>query len=112
MDCQPDDCDEVLYPHPQSFSPSNPPYCDVLCSIVSNLTCDVHEDQVLNGVGIMQPTCDIIHDDYVGELIAEPESTKKDDSIPSTPLLHHSDISPKFFISDESCENLVFNDVD
>ena len=93
LDHQFNDCDEVLSPCPSSFGPSNPPDCDVLCSPISNLTCDVQEDQALDGVGVEQPTSDIIHNDYVGEPRAEQESATKDDSLSSAPLLHHPDIS-------------------
>ena len=111
MDCQSNDCDEVLSPCPPSFSPFDPPDCDVICSPISNLSCDVHKDQVLDGFGIEHPTCNIIHDDYVGEPVADQEFATKDDSLPSTPLLHHPCISHDSVIFVESCENLVFDDV-
>lgn len=65
---------------------------------------------MLDEDGVEQPTCDIIHDDYVGEPRNEQESLKKDDSLPSTRLLHHLDIFHDSVIFVESCENLVSND--
>ena len=52
LDCDFDGCDEVLSPRPPSFGPSNPLDFDVLCSPISNLSCDFHEYQVLYGVGV------------------------------------------------------------
>lgn len=66
---------------------------------------------MLDGAGVEQPTCDIIHGDYVGETIAEQEYATKDYSLHSAHLHHHPDISHDSIISVESCENLVPDDV-
>lgn len=51
LDCDSDGCDEVLSPCPPSFGPSVPLDFYDLCSSISIFSCDVHEDQVLDGVG-------------------------------------------------------------
>ena len=56
---------EVLSPHPPSFSPFDPLNFGFLCSSVLDPSCDVHEDQVLDGFGVEKPTCDVIFYEYV-----------------------------------------------
>lgn len=63
-----DGCDEVLDPCSPSFGPFAPLDLDVLCSPVLNFSCDVHEDQVMDGVGVKQPNCDIILMSVCGNL--------------------------------------------
>lgn len=108
LDCQFDGCDEVLSCHTPSFGPFDPPDCDVLCSPMSNISFDVHEDQVLDGVGVEQPTCGIIFDEYVWEY--EQESVVKDDLLLSTPLPHYPNIFHDSIILVEPCEKSVFVD--
>ena len=43
----------------------------------------MNEDQVVDGVGVVQPTCAIIHDEYVQE--SKEELAVKDDSLPTMP---------------------------
>lgn len=52
-------CHLVLSPHPWSFGPFYPLYFGVLCSSVLDLTCDVHEHKVLDGIGVEKETYDI-----------------------------------------------------
>lgn len=52
LDCEYDGYIEVLSPHPPSFGPYNPPYCEFFFSHVSNISFEFHEDQVLDGFGV------------------------------------------------------------
>lgn len=63
----------------------------------------MNEDQVLDGVGVMQPTYTIIHDECVGE--SKEELAVKDDSLPAAPHLLHPDIPCDSAITDFPCEN-------
>jgi len=63
----------------------------------------VTEDQVVEGVGVMQPTCTIIHDECVGGSKEEP--TVKDESLSTTPHLLHLDIPCDFSTADFPFEN-------
>ena len=74
----------MLSPCPLSFGSSDPTDCDALCSPILNLFFNVHEDQVLDGVGFEQPTHNIIFDEYVWE--SEQESVVEDDLL----LIHRS----------------------
>lgn len=95
----------VLSPHPLSFDPIDLLDFGVLCSFVSNLTCDVHEYQV---VGVEQPTYAIIFYAYVWEF--EQESTVKDDLLLHAPHMLYPDIFYDSSISVPYCEN-AFPDV-
>jgi len=99
LDCEFHGYAEVLSPYPPSFVPSVRLDCEFWCSLVPNLSCNLHEDQVLHEVGFEQPICDMIHDDYVWEPIAKQESMTMDDFLPSTHLLHHPDIFHDSIIS-------------
>jgi len=101
----------VLSPCPPSFGPSDPPDCDVLFSPISNLSCNAHEDQVLDVVGVENPTYNIIFDEHVCEYKYEQEFAMKDDFLPPTPLLHYLVIFHDFVIPIESCEKSIFVDV-
>ena len=103
LECGSDGCDEVLYPCPPSFAHYDSPYFDVLCSTVSHFSSDVHKDQVLDGVGVEKPTCDIIFDEYVWE--SKQESVVKDDLLFFAPLLHYPDIYHDSTIFVQSCQN-------
>lgn len=83
----------------------------MLCSPTSNISFDVHEDQVLGGFSVEHPTCDIIFDEYVWESKFEQQSTMKDDLLPPTYLPHIPDIFHDFGIPFESCENSFYVDV-
>jgi len=63
----------------------------------------VSEDQVVDGVSVVQPTYPIIHDECVWESKEEP--TMKDDSLPSTPHLLYLDIPCDFSTIGFPCEN-------
>ncbi len=108
LECNPDGCHVVLSPQPLSFGPFNPSNFGVFSSSISDLTCDVHKDQVLDGVSAEQPTCGIIFYDYVWEY--EQEYVVKDDLLLFTPHPLYPDIFHNSTISDPSCEN-SFSDV-
>ena len=63
----------------------------------------VNDDQVVDGVGVVQPTCAIIHDECVRE--SEEELTVKDDSLPFAPHLLYPDIQCDSATLDFPCEN-------
>lgn len=65
--CNSNVCVEFLSPHPLCFGHFDPLDFGVLYSSVSDPSCDVHENQVLDGVGVEKTTCDIIFDEYVWE---------------------------------------------
>jgi len=79
----------------------------VLCSFVLDSTFVVHEDQVVEGVGVEQSTCTIIFDEYVWG--SEEESAVKDDLLPSTPHPLYLDIFCDSSIYDFSCESSSLN---
>ena len=67
LDCDFDDCHEMLSPHPLSCGPSYPLDFCVLCSSASYLSCDVHKDQVMDRVGVEQSTHAINFYEYLWE---------------------------------------------
>lgn len=56
-------CHKVLPTQPPSPGSFDPPDCIVLCSSILNSTSVVHKDQVVDIVGVEQPTCAIIFDE-------------------------------------------------
>ena len=89
----------------QSLSPHSvdPMDCTMLCSLVPYSTLVVHEDQVVDTVGVEKPTCAIIYDEYVCE--SEEEPAVKDDLLLSTPFPPYLQIFHNSAISIPSCEN-------
>jgi len=92
LDCDFDVYNEVIFPHPPSFGSFGPPDFDMLCSHISNVSLDVHEDKIMDGVGVPQKTYDIIYDDYVWESTSEQESAMKVNYFPCAPLPHYPGI--------------------
>jgi len=88
MDCKSHVCDEVLSPCPPLFSSFGTLNYELFCSPISPICFDVHEDHVLDGVGVQQKNCDIIYNEYVWEPTSELEYAMKDYSFPSTPFPH------------------------
>ena len=91
-----------------SLKPASPRSIDpldytTLCYSVPNSTLVVNEDQVVDGVGVVQPTCTTIHDECVRESKEEP--TVKDDSLPAAPHSLHPDIPCDSATVDFPCEN-------
>ena len=72
-------------PQPSSSHSAVPPGDTVLCSFILDCTLVVNEEQATDGVGVAQPTCVVIHEEYEWEL--EHEHLVKDDSLPSEPPL-------------------------
>jgi len=63
----------------------------------------MNKDQVVDGVGVVQPNYAIIHDECVCESKEEP--AVKDDSLLATPHPLYRDIHCDFVTADFSCEN-------
>jgi len=55
-------------PQPPSLYSDDPLDDNVFCSSISDSTLVVNEDQAIDGVGVAQPTCAIIHEEYGWEL--------------------------------------------
>jgi len=85
----------------------DPPYCTVLCSSIMDCSPAVNEDQVVNGVGVMQPTYGIVHDECVWESKEEP--VVKDDSIPSAPHPLYPNIPCDYATIDFPYENFFLD---
>ena len=56
---------EVFYSQPPSSSSFDPPDCIVLCSPILDSTSIIHEDEVVDGVGVEKPTYAVIFYEYV-----------------------------------------------
>jgi len=72
-----------VLPQPPSWCSADPPNCIVLCSSIMDSTFIMNEDQVINRVGVAQPTCAIIHEEFDWEI--EHQTSAKDDSLVSEP---------------------------
>ena len=97
----------VSSPQPSSFGSFGPSSFGLLYSFVSDLTCDVHQDQFLERVGVEKPTCAIIFYEYVWE--SEEEFGVKDDLLLSAPHPLYPNIFHGSAISILSCETLFRN---
>lgn len=86
------------FSQPLSTSSIDPPDCTVFCSPVPNSTSCVHEEQVVDKVDVVQPTCAIIYDGCVQESQEEP--TMKGDFLPSA--------SHPLYL-DMSCDSATFD---
>lgn len=69
----------VSYPQTLSSSSFHPKDFGAFCSSLLGSTCDVHEDQVLDRVGVGQPTYATIFYEYVWDI--EQEYVVKDDLV-------------------------------
>ena len=67
LDCKPVGYHVVSSSQPLSTGSFGPLDFFVLCSSILDFTCDVHEDQVMDEVGVEHPTCAIIFYEYVWE---------------------------------------------
>ena len=94
-------------PQPPSSYSDDPPNDIILCSSISDSTLVVNEDQAINGVGVAQPTCIVIHEEY--DLESENQPEVKDDSLLSTPPLFLPDIFGDSSIPDFTCVYLFAN---
>ena len=101
--CKDVGCDMNLFSQPPSSHSINPPYFIVLCSSILDSGCDVHRDQVVDGIRFKQPTYVVIFYEYVWEF--EEELVVNDDLLMSAPCLFYPDIfcDPTIFYL--SCEN-------
>ena len=103
LSCKPVACHVDSFPRPLSSCYVNPPDCIIFCSPIPNSSPVVNEDQVVDEVGVMQPTCTIIHDECVQESKEEP--TVKDDSLLAVPHLIYPDIPCDSAFVNFPCEN-------
>lgn len=101
--CKPVSCHMDLFPQPPSLHSVDPPNFTVLCFPIPDSSPIVNEDQVINKVGVMQPTCTIIHDEFVQESKEEP--VVKDDPLPAIPHSLYPDIPCDSTTTDFPCEN-------
>ena len=60
-------CHVDSFPQPLSQRSVDPSDCTILCSSIPNSSLVVNEDQVVDGVSVVQATCTIIHDECVRE---------------------------------------------
>jgi len=81
--CEPAGCHMDSFPQPPSPHSVDPPDFIVLCSYILDSTLVVNEDQDVGEVGVMQPTCTIIHDECVWE--SKEGTMVKDDSFLAMP---------------------------
>jgi len=68
---------------PPSSHSGVPPNDVVLCSSIPDSSLVVNKEQPTDEVGVAQPTCVVIHEEYEWDL--EHQHSKKDDSLPSEP---------------------------
>lgn len=78
------------FPQPPSPHSVDPPDCTVLFSSIPDSSPAVKEDQAVDRVGVVQPTCAIIHDECVQESKEEP--TVNHDSLLAVPHPLYPDI--------------------
>ena len=91
-------------PQPPS-SHLNVPLDDiVLCSSIPDCTLVVNEDQAIDRVGVAQPTCIVIHEEYDQEL--EYQHSAKHDSLLSEPPPFFPEIFGEPAIHDFACVSL------
>lgn len=103
LDCNLDGCHAVLSSQPRSSGSFDPLDCTLLCSPVLDSTFVVHEDQVVEKVGVKQPNYSIIIYEYAWEYEEEP--VVKDDLLLSAPHFLFPDIFCDSAIYTFSCEN-------
>jgi len=94
-------------PQPPSTYSDDPRDDIVLCFSISDSTLIVNEDQAIDKVGVAQPTCAAIHEEYDWEL--EHQHSAKDDSILFEPLLLFLDIFGELAIHDFTCVSSSMN---
>lgn len=97
-------CHVDLFPQPPSSLSVDPMDCTVLFSPIPDSTLVVHEDQVVDRVGVVKPACVFIHDECVQEF--EEEFAVKDDLLLSTTHPVYSNIPCDSAISGFPYENL------
>lgn len=60
----PSSCHMHFVPQPPSLYLANPPDDTILCSFIPDSIFIVNEDQAIDGVGVAQPECIVIHEEY------------------------------------------------
>ena len=86
---------------PPSLHSDVPPDDVVLCLSIPDSSLVVNEEQPIDGVGVAQPTCAIIHEEYEWEL--EHQHSAKDDSLPSEPPPFFPNLFDEPAIHDFAC---------
>jgi len=83
---------------PQALSMySNDPLDDIiLCSSIPSSTLVLNEDQSIDGVGVSQPTCTVIYEEYDWQI--EHQYSEKDESFLSKPPPFFLDIFGELYI--------------
>ena len=74
-----------------------------MCSPILDSSPVVNKDQAIDGVSVVQPTCTMIHDEYVQE--SKEELAVKDYSIPAAPHPLYADIPYDSTTTNFPCEN-------
>jgi len=87
--------------------PSVPPDGVVLCSSITDSSLVLNKEQPTDGVGVAQPTCVVIHEEYEWEL--EHQHSMKDDSLPSQPPSFFPNIIGEPAIHDFTCVSSSMN---
>jgi len=89
-------------PQPPSLYSDDPLDDTIFCSSITDSTLVVNEDQAIDGVGVAQPTCVAIHEEYDWEL--EHQHSVNDDSLlPELPPPLFPNIFGELSIHDFAC---------
>lgn len=97
----------TILPQPLSLCSVDPLDYTVWCSSIPDSTLIVNKDQAIDGVGVPQPTCVVIHEEYDKDI--ENQSSAKDDSLLCDPPPLFMDIFADFSIHDFACVALSTN---
>lgn len=97
-------CYMYFIPQASSSYSDDPTDCTVFSSSILDSTLVVNEDQVIDEVGVPQPTCIMIHEDYDWEL--EHQSLENDDSLLFEPPPHFPKIFSDYIIPNFACVSL------
>jgi len=100
----PSSCHTHFVAQPLSSHSVVPPYDIVFSSSILDFTLVGNEDQATDRVGVAQPTCTIIHEEYDWEL--EHQHSAKDDPLLSEPPPFFPDICGEPAIHDSACVSL------
>ena len=103
LDCKLVVCHVNLFSQPPFSHSVDPPNFPMSCSPIPDSTLVVHEDHVVDKVGVEEPTCFVIYDEYVWEYEEEP--AVKDDFLLPTPHMLFPDIFGDSSIFYLACEN-------
>jgi len=94
-------------PQPLSSYLHGPTDDTILCSSIPDSTLVVNEDQTIDEVGVAQPTCVVIPEEYDWDLEYQPST--KDESLPSKPPPFFPSILGDLVIHDFECVSPSMN---